>query len=289
MPADPDWATNGLYFKAGCYCQDNVGTTNEGSRVAFYALTRSHAPSITNQPTGRSVVAGSNTTFSVSAAGNGSLRYQWRFNDTNSLAGATNSSLTLTNVQTTNAGGYSVAVIDSLGSITSDAAMLTLDVNVGASITTPPTNQTVGAGQSAAFTVAAAGTAPLSYQWRFNATNNLDWATNAFLIITNAESTHAGSYSVVVMNPYGPAVTSAVAILTVNAASSNMLARAGYQGVITGQSPMYYNSLDNSLAPSVGTGTFTASSTGTGFGKDYFGNANGAASFSDSTAQLSVC
>jgi len=51
---------------------------------------------------------------------------------------------------------------------------------------------------------------------------------------------------------------------------------------------MYYNSLDNSLAPSIGTGTFVASPTGTGFGNDCFGNANGAALFSDNLAQLSV-
>jgi Alginate lyase/Immunoglobulin domain len=284
---DPDWATNGLYFKAGSYCQDNVGDTNEGARLAFYALTRSHSPSITNQPTSRSVVAGSNTTFSVSAAGNGSLRYQWRFNDTNTLAGATHASLALTNVQTTNAGSYSVAVTDSLGSITSAVATLAVNVNVGPSITITPTNQTVVAGQNATFTVVASGTAPLSYQWCFNATNNPAWATNASLTITNAQSTNAGSYSVVVTNAYGPAVTSAVAVLTVNAASSNLLARARYQGVISSQFPMYYNPLDDSLAPAVGTGTFTASATGTGFGNDYFGNANGAASFSDTSAQLS--
>lgn len=124
---DPNWATNGLYFKAGSYCQDNTGTTTEGARVAFYAVNRSHAPSITNQPTARSVGVGSNTTFSVSATGNGLLRYQWRFNDTNALANATNTSLTLTNVQAANAGGYSVVVTDSLGAVTSAVAVLTVN------------------------------------------------------------------------------------------------------------------------------------------------------------------
>ena len=285
---DPDWATNGLYFKAGSYCQDNTGTTNEGARVAFYALSRSHAPSITNQPTDRSVNVGANTTFSVSAAGNGPLRYQWWFDATNALARATNASLTITNVQSTNAGNYSVAVTDNLGSVTSAVAALTVILNVGPSITTQPANQTVVAGQNATFTVVAGGTAPLSCQWYFNATNNLSWATNASLTITNAQSAHAGSYEVVVTNPYGPAVTSAVATLTVNATSSNLLARARYQGVIGSQSPMYYNPLDNSLAPVVGTGTFVAGATGTGFANDYFANANGAASFSDNLAQLSV-
>jgi hypothetical protein len=53
---------------------------------------------------------------------------------------------------------------------------------------------------------------------------------------------------------------------------------AAYQSTIDGQSPSYHNTLDNTLVPSVGTGTFT--STGTSFTSDYFGNANDAVSFS---------
>jgi hypothetical protein len=53
---------------------------------------------------------------------------------------------------------------------------------------------------------------------------------------------------------------------------------AAYQGTISGQSPSYYNPLDSTLAPTIGSGTFT--STGTSPTSDYFGNANDAASFS---------
>jgi hypothetical protein len=57
---------------------------------------------------------------------------------------------------------------------------------------------------------------------------------------------------------------------------------ADYKSTITGQSPSYYNTLDNStaLTPTVGTGTFTG--TGTSFTGDYFGNVNSAVSFSGS-------
>ncbi len=58
-----------------------------------------------------------------------------------------------------------------------------------------------------------------------------------------------------------------------------------YQGVINSQSPYYYNTLDNTLAPMVGTGTFTAN--GTAFATDLWGNPNDAVSFSASTDQLS--
>ena len=58
--------------------------------------------------------------------GNGSLSYQWRLNGTNSLPGATNASLTITNVSGANAGSYTVVVSDSLGSVTSAVATLTV-------------------------------------------------------------------------------------------------------------------------------------------------------------------
>jgi len=212
--SDPHWATNTLYFKAGSYCQDNTATnTDEGARIAFYSLSRSHAPSITNQPASRSAILGSNTTFSVSAAGNGPLRYQWRFNDTNNLSNATNSTLTLTNLQSTNAGGYSVRVTDSLGVVTSIVASLT--ILLPPAITTQPTNATVIAGINATFSIVATGTAPLSYQWYFNTNILLTSATNATLLITNVDITRAGFYSVVVTNIAG-SVSSTFATLTVD-------------------------------------------------------------------------
>lgn len=85
---------------------------------------------------------------------------------------------------------------------------------VAPTIATDPTNQTVLAGQSAEFAVAATGTAPLRYQWWFNSTA-VAGATNALLVVANAQSTNVGSYFVVVTNVAG-VVTSAVAMLTVN-------------------------------------------------------------------------
>jgi hypothetical protein len=37
------WAGQGMYFKAGSYCQDNSGSSTEGAEVSFYALTVTHA------------------------------------------------------------------------------------------------------------------------------------------------------------------------------------------------------------------------------------------------------
>ena len=83
------------------------------------------APSITTQPASQTVLAGSNVTFTATAAGTTPLSYQWRFNGTN-IAGATGTALTLSNVQPALAGNYAVLVTNAFGSITSSNALLTV-------------------------------------------------------------------------------------------------------------------------------------------------------------------
>lgn len=84
------------------------------------------APSISSQPTSQTVGVGDFATFSVTASGTPPLRYQWRFNATNVLAGATNSSLALSNVQPSQAGNYSVLITNVAGPIVSSNALLTI-------------------------------------------------------------------------------------------------------------------------------------------------------------------
>jgi hypothetical protein len=62
----------------------------------------------------------------VNATGTGSLSYQWYYNTNTVIANATNASLTLTNVQGTNAGMYSVVVSNPYGSVSSATAQLIL-------------------------------------------------------------------------------------------------------------------------------------------------------------------
>ena len=73
-------------------------------------------------------------------------------------------------------------------------------------LTQPPTNLVVVATSNATFTVTAVGTAPLSYQWRFNGTN-LTGATNSTLTVTNAQAGNAGAYTVLVGNVAGSALS----------------------------------------------------------------------------------
>lgn len=95
-----------------------------------------------------------------------------------------------------------------------------------------PTNQTVAAGSSALFTVAAEGTPELSYQWRFEGAD-LAGQTSRTLSLLNVQPARAGNYSVLVSNPYG-SVTSTVVTLTVltypPTITSQPQDRTGYEG-----------------------------------------------------------
>ena len=80
-----------------------------------------------------------------------------------------------TNIQPAQAGNYSVLVANVAGSVTSTVATLTVtQPAVPPAITVQPQSRTNSVGTTATFTVMAAGTAPLSYQWRFNGSNLLN-------------------------------------------------------------------------------------------------------------------
>ena len=85
-------------------------------------------PSITLQPTNQTVAVGVTVTFSVTASGTPPLSYQWNFNGTN-IVGATNTMLTLTNVQLNQAGNYAVLVTNAYGSALSSNAVLVIGIH----------------------------------------------------------------------------------------------------------------------------------------------------------------
>jgi hypothetical protein len=115
----------------------------------------------------------------------------------------------LTNVQINQAGSYRAAVFNSAGAVTSAVGVLT--VLLPPSILVQPTNRLVTPGSSATFSVAASGTGPLTYQWRFNGIA-LPGATNSSHIIASAQPTNAGDYSVEITDSVG-SVLSATATL----------------------------------------------------------------------------
>ncbi len=168
-------------------------------------------PIIGTPPTGQTVATGANVTFSVTASGDGPFTYQWR-KASSPLSGATSVTLSLNNVQFSDAASYDVIVTGPGGSTTSAAA--TLVVNGPPSITTHPAARSAYVGGSATFTVAALGTAPLAYQWRRGG-SPITGATSATLSLDGLQLSDSGaSFDVVVTNAFGSAISSA-ATLTV--------------------------------------------------------------------------
>ena len=194
-----------------------------------------YAPTyITSQPTNQTVSVGSTASFQARAYGDIGLSfsYQWRLNGTNISAGGNYSmsvsnfndyythyadfNLTVTNAQLTNAGNYSVFVYNNFDSTTSSNALLTVTGGPGVSpgIVNQPTNVAALVGNNVSFAVTANGSAPLSYQWKYNGTNIAN-ATNVSLPLLNVQLADAGNYSVTITNAYG-ATNSAAGILTVS-------------------------------------------------------------------------
>ncbi len=111
-------------------------------------------------------------------------------------------------------------------------------------IVTGPADQTVGVGQTAEFTVTAAGATPLYYQWQWHGTN-LPGATDPVLTLPAAQLTDSGPYSVTVSNAFGQATSTPDAILTVRV--PRQLVWAGYGPYWNTDDP-YWDS-DNDNAP----------------------------------------
>src|SRR5437763_11588154 len=182
--------------------------------TAAATLTVNHAavaPTITAAPASQSVTAGQTATFTVVAAGTAPLSYQWQKNGAN-IGGATAGSYTTPATTTADSGAtFRVVVSNTAGTVTSAAATLTVNAAaVAPTITTAPASQTVTAGQTATFTVVAAGTAPLSYQWQKNGAN-IGVATAVRYTTPATPTADSGAtFRVVVSNSAGT-VTSAAA------------------------------------------------------------------------------
>ena len=195
----------------------NTATTTTNSHdilaiddVAFSAVARTDdsAPVFTVQPASLSASLGDSVTFTAVASGSPAPTYQW-FKGVASISGATTTSYTIPAVDVSHAGDYSVVAMNSVGSATSATAALTVSsVAVAPAITTQPASLSVAAGGSAAFTVVATGTAPLSYQW-FKGVAPISGATSATLTLPNVAVGEAGDYSVTVGNSAGSTPSSA--------------------------------------------------------------------------------
>jgi hypothetical protein len=95
-----------------------VAYTPLDEALAFYA------PTLVLQPKSQTVAAGSSVSLKSSASGSSPISYRWFFNQTNLIAGATNSTLTLTNLTSAQSGQYAMMASNYLGSAMSQSASL---------------------------------------------------------------------------------------------------------------------------------------------------------------------
>lgn len=172
-------------------------------------LVVTNAPAILTHPADQTVTLGQFASFSVIATGLPPPRYQWRFNGVD-LAGRIGASLNF-RAEETNAGDYSVVASNSVGSVTSQVARLT--VNAAPTITLQPTNVAVIEGQDTRLISAGFGRQPLLRQW-FKGEAAVPGATNDRLSFVQIRHPDAGDYYFVVSNDLG-SVTSAVATVSV--------------------------------------------------------------------------
>jgi hypothetical protein len=177
---------------------------------------------ILDQPASRIGLEGASASFSVTANGAPPLRYQWLF-DGNPISGATNRSLLVGQLRSSQAGQYSVMVSNVGGSVLSNPAQL--------QIAPPPTSpeivvQPIGdicpQGYGSTLTVLGVGAAPLSYQWSTGGTN-IPNATNATLRFDSIQVGDAGTYIATISNSLGSVQSLPATLSVTNAVGGGRL------------------------------------------------------------------
>ena len=108
---------------------DHSPATRAGSAYVFDLSSCqsvcAHGPVLVDQPSGRAVCEGETVVFQADATGTGQVTYQWQ-HDGELIPGATTDRYTIDAADQTYAGDYAVVVSDDCGSVSSDAATLTV-------------------------------------------------------------------------------------------------------------------------------------------------------------------
>jgi hypothetical protein len=234
-------------------CDNNSGTNGKTSAVRFPAtggvtyyisvdgVNGAHGKVVLSYNLGDPVVIlaapatqyadpGQTLSFAVGTQGTTPMGCQWSLNGVK-LAGATNATLSLTNVQSSKAGTYSVSLSNLINVVNSSAPLYFNSPTI--SISAQPQNQTVSDGADSSFSVSATGSGTLTYQWQFEGVA-IGGATNATLILPAVHTNQAGRYSVRISDANGPRL-SACATLTVSPLPA-ILRDPASQTVANGQS-----------------------------------------------------
>jgi hypothetical protein len=199
-------STNGI---AGAF---QAATTAD---IGSPGIAPSPAPAtITQVPASQTNTVGGTVSFSMAGYALPPLIYHWYFNNVpidsrtpGVKLGYTNniSTITLTGIQTTNAGTYTVIAANGLESFTNSAVLTVNALPTAPSIlSVTPQQDSFDAylGQTVIFSVLTSGYPAPVYQWKTNNTN-LSGETNSQLVISLSNTNQSGIYSVIVTNSSG--------------------------------------------------------------------------------------
>jgi hypothetical protein len=186
------------------------------SSVAHVTVQAPTPPAIQTQPAGTNIFSGETATFTVGHTGSAPLAYQWLFNG-GPVVGATSQSLLIANAQPANAGSYQLVITNSLGSVTSAPAVLTIS-NAAPIITSQPMSYVVALDtEIVTLNVTAIGSQPMTFQWYRTALDSSGFpvggpvavagGTNASLTLPvtlpGNETDREGLYQVILSNSFG--------------------------------------------------------------------------------------
>ncbi len=197
----------------------NVGGATPSSATALTVTTSAIAPNIVAPPSAATATVGGSVSFSVSANGTAPLSYQWQKSlnnvDFTDIPSGTTASLSLGALTTADAGYYRVIVANSVDSVTSASAPLTIAPVIGAA----PSAALVSSGASRTISVVAdvgAGSPePITYVWKRNGvtiTNAgvVSGAATADLLVGSFSIAESGYYTVTVSNTAGSVTSTPV-------------------------------------------------------------------------------
>lgn len=222
------------------------GSVTSTPPASLIISTNDIAPIISG-PNNLTVVQGNNATFTTSVSGKPVPTVQW-YKDGAELTGETSANLTILNAQyPADQATYSIVASNTAGMTTNSA---TLTVIVAPVIAVQPTSLVVTNTQAAAFTVVSTNGVPaVTYQWKKNGGNITD-ATNATLSFASAAPSDTASYTVLIANAAGSALSDP-ATLTVNSTmTANTLTPANSATGVHYDTPL---SITFSVAPTLRT------------------------------------
>jgi hypothetical protein len=203
-------AQDGAEYRARFTNRVGSATTNAATLTVLFA------PVVTSQPVAATVAVAGQATFTAAAHADPQATVQWQASMDNgkhyaSITGATSATLSFGAQLSDSATLYRAVFSNTLGTIVTHAARLTVDVPTA--VTVQPTSQTVAARKAAVFHAAATGSPSATVQWQVSADGGKTWskltgATATSLQINRATPTQDGNqYRAVFTNPVGTVIT----------------------------------------------------------------------------------